>query len=101
LLWPVAADSHSATAGSFISSCVPFEDCSAAPQNVDLALCLAYVEGAADAFKTLGLVCAPEGITVAQMEAVVVGYLRGHPEERPSPAASEALPALRQAFPCD
>jgi hypothetical protein len=46
-------------------------------------------------------ICAPQGSTPTQWEAVVVKYLRDHPEELHYSFTSSAFAALAKAWPCD
>ena len=61
-----------------------------------------YVMGVSDALIAVkpNLFCVPPGITVDQERAVVVKYLRDHPETWHYSASSEVGVALKKAFPC-
>lgn len=44
--------------------------------------------------------CLPQGVTVSQMQSVVVKYLRDNPAHRHALAAGLVQTALTEAFPC-
>lgn len=46
------------------------------------------------------LYCMPGAVTNGQMEAVVLAYLKAHPEKRHYSAASLTTSAFMEAFPC-
>lgn len=81
-----------------------FEDC----QDEQSAACLEYVVGATDMLsliqalrlKESPLYCQPKGVTGAQVQSIVVRYLRDKPEQRHLAAASSVAMALIGAFPC-
>ena len=76
-------------------------------------ICEGYISGMADAIARAekdmsptqgrsfaGSACIPDATTADQMHAVVVSFLRAHPETASGPAAIPAYDALHGAFPC-
>jgi hypothetical protein len=59
-----------------------------------------YVLGIYDDLALQGLMCKPEGASVAQVTAVVSKYLQGNPDKWSKPATLLVLNAFGQAFPC-
>ena len=71
----------------------------------DTGLCMGYVMGIAD-FMGTGIAipglraCIPSSVTAGQAQDVVKRYLEQHPEQLYYTAASIAIDALEEAFPC-
>ena len=65
--------------------------------------CIGYLAGFRDvlALSPAPGVCLPEGLILDQVIRTVVFYAEHHPERLHLPRHSEALNALREAFPCD
>ena len=67
-------------------------------------LCLGYVMGASDALNLStskqNIFCLPTSVTAHQELAVVIKYLRDHPDPWHYSAASDVGVALAMAFPC-
>lgn len=59
-----------------------------------------YVDGIADAAAGLGYACYPTGVDQTQIRAVVLKYLRAHPDRLNDPAPLLVLNGLLEAFPC-
>jgi hypothetical protein len=69
--------------------------------------CVAYISGVADVVspnfispKYGSEVCISDATTVGQEEAVVVAYLKQHPESLAHGAETAIIPALDHAYPC-
>jgi hypothetical protein len=95
LLWPASGFCAGFQTGNDL-----YSECNSPKSSPDFNTCLAYVEGMADAFAGLPLVCFPSHVTVGQTVDIVMKYLRDHPEDRHYSAAGEALEALGSVFPC-
>lgn len=68
---------------------------------IDEGFCNGFVSGVADTLSMTGkAVCFPANVTVGQAQAVVVSYLRIHPQDRHLAASSLVAAALKEAFPC-
>jgi hypothetical protein len=65
----------------------------------DSASLRGYVMGVHDAMERLAL-CVPEGITVAQIVAIVKKYVKDNPEQWNKPANVLVVSALRPTFAC-
>jgi hypothetical protein len=101
LLWPLSAfakDDGSSGSG-FLTGNKLYEECN----SQDLSLCLGYVMGVSDGLNGTkpNFFCAPLGIKASQELAVVVKYLRDHPETWHYSAWTEIGVALNMAFPCN
>jgi hypothetical protein len=92
-LWPACAFGQFRTGNDLYAKCTA----SAGPERTE---CIGIVIGLADAFVYDEKTCPPDGITVRQVEDLIVKYLRDHPELRHHSAPSLARTALQQAFPC-
>lgn len=57
-----------------------------------------YVVGTFDS--TNFLYCAPAGITVRQIGAIVQKYIRAHPERWSATGSTLVIAALKESFPC-
>lgn len=67
--------------------------------------CIAYITGAVDAFntrrdQTRRLSCIPSGVTISELRAATVGYLRDNPMKRDESAAALVFAATRTQWPC-
>ena len=97
---PSAAKAQSLTNGNgYLSRCD-------APADGWGSICAAFAGGALEAFtaaeyafKTAPL-CTPDAVTFAQIQGVLVKYLRANPEKRHFTTASSLWIAVAQAFPC-
>lgn len=67
------------------------------------ALCLGYVTGVTEAVTRVlqsSGVCAPQGLTPANLKDAVAKYMQAHPQELEKPAANMVWSALVEAWPC-
>ena len=105
------AQKQNLMSGAFVSGSTLYKSC-AGSMTGDREYCLGYVLGVTDAME-LAIAsgtpiggwdtCIPTGsagATAAQARDVVKSYLVAHPEGRRSSAASQAIIALAEAFPC-
>lgn len=70
--------------------------------NFDLqqaAQSMGYLKGVYDAARSVW-VCPPDGVTVGQVERIVIKHLDANPEQWARPADVLVVAALSQAFPC-
>jgi hypothetical protein len=72
-------------------------------QQVDgpsIARCIGYIDGVTDEMLAYlgGKGCLPPGLTESKLHDVVVGYLRDHPAERNSSAATVVGAAIQRAW---
>ena len=99
LLWPAStfAQDEFLSSSGFMTTNKLHDECTSRS-----LLCSVYVMGVSDALIAVkpNLFCAPLGMTVDQEVAVVVKYLRDHPETWHYSAPSEVGVALKKAFPC-
>ena len=99
LLWPAStfAQDEGFFSHGFLTANKLYDECTSGS-----LFCSVYVIGVSDALIAVkpNLFCAPLGITVDQEVAVVVKYLRDHPETWHYSASSEVGVALKKAFPC-
>jgi hypothetical protein len=98
LLWP--AYTFAQDSSGYLTGGKLYETCTSSSSGI----CLGYVMGVSDtlnlnAFK-LNLYCPPKGGSANQELAVVIKYLRDHPETWHYSAASDVGTALATAFPC-
>src|SRR5262245_33983777 len=93
-------------ARSFIDGNELLERCSAEKESFRATACLAYIEGVIDGANSMASLlnrttsCPPTGVTVGQLEKLVVQYLTAHVEQRQNRAANSVLLGLSQAFHC-
>lgn len=85
----VASSSAIAREDAFLDGNDLYKAC----QQVDgtsMARCIGYIDGAADEMLAYlgGKGCLPDGLTESKLHDVVVAYLRDHPAERNSSAAT-------------
>lgn len=71
-----------------------------AEDQMNSAFAVAYIIGAADAYKAQNMVCTPVGITGRQLVAVTSKFVKDHPDTWNQSAALITLVALMDAFPC-
>lgn len=71
------------------------------------AMCIGYIRGVIDGENMMGtalnnkpLVCLSEGVTLGQVQDVVVKYLKDNPTERNKPSAGLIGIAAATAWPC-
>ena len=107
--------SHAALAGSspgahYVTGNELYRACTTGSRD-----CAGYVAGVLDAaayFRVFSVMrhgqasdavqaCVPDPVPVVQVVDVVTDYLRTHPRERNSGAASLVLDAAREVWPCD
>jgi hypothetical protein len=71
-------------------------------ESLKLDPCGAYILGVTDELAVSGRSCRPVNTTSGnlQVEAIVLKYLRDHPERWDRPAMAEVDRALALAFPC-
>lgn len=68
--------------------------------------CTGYIAAQADSIAAVAqavgqdIACIPDEVTQGQARDIVVRYLTKHPEHRHYAATSQAVLALREAFPC-
>jgi hypothetical protein len=103
LLWPayIFAQDDGSSSRDYLTGKKLYEICTSTSSD----LCMGYVIGVADAlnlstFKQYNIFCAPTNVSAHQELAVVIKYLRDHPDTRHYSAASEIGVALAMAFPC-
>jgi hypothetical protein len=102
LLWPAStfAQDDGSSSHGYLNGNKLYENCTSS----DSLFCSGYVMGVSDALKLnalkLNLFYSPSSVTAHQELAVVVKYLRDHPETRHYSAASDIGVALAMAFPC-
>jgi Rap1a immunity proteins len=88
-----------------------YENCNAEKDDVvyhqNYAACLFYILGVVDAlqlgkslYKNDDIFCIPENVRAGQLSAIVLKYLKDHPEERHWSASALVALALKGAFPC-
>jgi hypothetical protein len=88
--------------GAYVSGSMLLEWC-----KDDEPLCVTYIAGVVDSYGTLQgstggqTLCTPEGVLVGQLASVVENYLRDNPQQLNYGAASQVLPAIRGAYPCE
>ena len=102
LLWPASTFAQEdGSSSGYLTGDKLYEQCTSSSSSL---LCLGYVMGVSDALQMAGLklnvFCAPSSVTAHQELAVVVKYLRDHPETWHYSAASDIGVALAMAFPC-
>lgn len=91
----VAAPAHA----EWMSGNQLYDTCSAA-SPIDRGLCLSYVMGVLDGFRSMDLPPrTPEGATGGQVRDVVTKYLVYHPESRTLPARTIVKSAVVDAWP--
>ena len=98
LLWPASTFAQEGFfSHGFLTTNKLYDECTSGS-----FVCSVYVIGVSDALIAVkpNLFCAPLGITVDQEVAVVVKYLRDHPETWHYSVSSEVGVALKKAFPC-
>jgi hypothetical protein len=98
LLWPASTFAQEGFFSSgFMTANKLYDECTSGS-----LLCSVYVMGVSDGLIAVkpNLFCAPLDITVDQERALVVKYLRDHPETWHYSASSEVGVALKKAFPC-
>jgi hypothetical protein len=101
LLWPAstfAQEKKGSSSSTYLTGNKLYEECS----TQDYSLCLGYVMGVSDALNATkpNFFCAPPNIKANQELAVVVKYLRDHPETWHYSAWTDIGVALAMAFPC-
>jgi Rap1a immunity proteins len=76
-------------------------------QPLQGAMCIGYIRGVIDGENMMGtalnkrpLVCLPQGVTLGQVEDVIVKYLKDNPAERNKPSAGLIGIAAASAWPC-
>jgi len=100
LLWPAStfAQDDGSSSRSYLTGNKLYEECN----STDYSLCLGYVMGVSDALNATkpNFFCAPLSVKATQELAVVVKYLRDHPETWHYSAWTDIGVALALAFPC-
>ena len=103
LLWPAStfAQDDGSSSRNYLTGNKLYEMCTSTSSD----LCLGYVMGVSDAlnlstFKQNKIFCSPTSVSAHQELAVVIKYLRDHPDTRHYSGASEIGVALAMAFPC-
>ena len=74
------------------------QNCTSDRTTFDLE-CTGYIEGVADHIRGQTS-CLDPNVTVGQLRAVTLAYIRANPAKRHSNAASLVAAALNHAFPC-
>jgi len=100
LLWPASpfAQDDWSSSSAYMTGNKLYEECA----SQDYSLCLGYVMGVSDALNATkpNFFCLPPSIKGNQELAVVVKYLRDHPETWHYSAWTDIGAALAVAFPC-
>ena len=103
LLWPayIFAQDDGSSSRNYLTGNKLYEICTSTSSD----LCLGYVMGVSDAlnlstFKQNNIFCSPTSVSAHQELAVVIKYLRDHPDTWHYSAASDVGVALAMAFPC-
>ena len=98
LIYPAMASANWLTGNDLLARCE-------SENSYDLRECIGYLRGVMDAHVALreweGFMpkyCIPEGVTLGQIEAIVVKRLKENPERRHLIASSLVLNALNNAF---
>lgn len=83
------------------------EHCSSGENEFFEGVCVGYIVSVLDVQTTLVSwsdmkpnICLPRGVSPLQIKQVVVKYMDNHPQDLHLLAASLALNALKEAFPC-
>ena len=74
--------------------------CEKGDAGFDDGFCYGYVIGVFDTIQG-ELICAPDGVTINQVESIVKKYLKENPAKLHLTARSLATGALIEAFPCN
>ena len=79
--------------------------CQAKNETASMDVCLGYINGVADVLSEKAEVagsraCIPLGVTSSQAQAIVLRWLKEHPEDCHCNASSLVAEALEVAFPC-
>jgi hypothetical protein len=95
--------STSANAGQFKNGNKLLEECSSPAHSRNIALCLAYIQGMADAAAISASLsgraaCIPPGVHASQVKDVVVQYLMKNPSERHYSGGYLAIAAIGEAW---
>ena len=104
----VSAQPAAPASGVYMKGHALYEMCI---ENDNTLACTAYVAGVMDFLSAAGKtdilneqfqpVCVPQsGVTLGQLQDIVIKYLREHPEERHEPGVFLVVGAIREAFPC-
>jgi hypothetical protein len=103
LLWSVStfAQEDRTSSRNYLTGTKLYEICTSTSSD----LCLGYVMGVSDAlnlstFKQNNIFCSPTSVSAHQELAVVIKYLRDHPDTWHYSGASDIGVALAMAFPC-
>ena len=98
---PALAKNETATGNQLLQTCT--DD----GLSGEAFTCLAYIEGVVDStqfYASLNLlnrtICAPKGVTLGQMQDIVIAYLRANPGTRHLPSVYLITLSMREAFPC-
>ena len=68
-----------------------------------LGLCIGFIKGVTNAWaeQSTGEFCPPDELDNEELRAVIVNWLRSHPEALDASAVGSVLSATTEAFPCD
>ena len=68
-----------------------------------LGLCIGFIKGVTNAWAEQrgGEFCPPDDLDNEELRAVVVNWLRSHPEALDASAVGSVISATTEAFPCD
>ena len=69
-------------------------------QHIMFWRCAEYTKGVADTLDATSMLCLPDGVTNGQQRAVVLKYLRDHPERLHELRSKLVRDALQKAWPC-
>ena len=78
------------------------EASSPADLEFHLGLCIGFIKGATNTWAEHNPrhICPPDEVTNERLRAVVVDWLRRHPEALDAPAVAAVVVATTEAFPC-
>jgi Rap1a immunity proteins len=66
----------------------------------DATLALGYVMGVSDVYSAVGFICSSNYVTSGQVAAVVLKYMREHPEQLDISAEAIIFEASKETWPC-
>ena len=106
LLLPLTAEVHAESfyrGNELLTKCT--DDKKSKKSMQESALCVGYIAGVLDQFdgqrsENNQKACLPSGVTLRQMKAVVVKYIRGNPEQLHFSAETLIVLSAKKAFAC-
>ena len=91
------------TGSGLLENCT-FDAKASSPADLEfhLGLCIGFIKGATNTWAEHNprKICPPDEVTNEKLRAVVVDWLRGHPEALDAPAVAAVVVATTEAFPC-